>query len=322
MMIGHEWIVELLERQQLNQRVPQSLLLVGPPNVGKSTLARYVAHALNCEADSKPCFHCPSCLKITHQHHPDLFVVDDDSQPLKIETIREVQRAVALSPVEGRYRVIILANFEKATTSAANALLKTLEEPPAQVVIILTAVNQAALLPTIVSRCQLFTLRPLPSEQVLHHLQTRYQLPEAQAKLLTQLSAGRLGWAIRALQDEQMLERRTQSLQDLLDLFRANRTQRLKYAHELSQNPQTVKETLLFWIVMGRDMLLLRSGCADFVTNLDWVERISPLIEPLSLSQLSQLVRQLREALINLDYNVNPRLNLEVTLLKLPKLQF
>jgi DNA polymerase-3 subunit delta' len=137
--------------------------------------------------------------------------------------------------------------------------------------------------------------------------------------LLAQLSAGRLGWAVRALTDPSLLERRETCLQDLLDLLVMHRMERLAYAQTLSRNQAILKETMLVWLTIWRDLLLLLSGGQTKILNLDWQERLQTIAAQATLTQARQMVDKLREALLNLDYNVNSRLNLEVVLLKMPR---
>jgi DNA polymerase-3 subunit delta' len=217
--------------------------------------------------------------------------------------------------------VALLANFERATTSAANALLKTLEEPGPAVILILTATDPSSLLPTVVSRCQLLALRPLSQPVIFEALRSRWQVPLAQAELLAQLAGGRLGWAVGALADTDFLERRARRLQEWLDLLTMSRADRLAYAYDLSRDPNAVRETLALWLTLWRDLLLLQSGSAVKVINLDWQEKLQALAGSVSLEQVQEMVRRLRTALINQNRNVNTRLNLEVVLLKLPTYQ-
>lgn len=317
-VVGHEWAIDLLKRQQNNGRVPQSLLITGPPNIGKSCVARFFAQYLDCQAEAPPCGHCLSCRKVISGNHPDIRIFDDDGEPLKIDQIRALQRELSLSPLEGRYRVALLCNFERATTSAANALLKTLEEPTSSVVMILTASNPGDLLPTIVSRCQILTLRPLPDAEVHAALKNRWQATPEHAELLAQLAAGRLGWAVRALADEAFVERRTQRFDDLLDLLRMHRAERLTYAQELSRDVVALKETLILWLTIWRDLLLLQSNSKTKIVNLDWLDALQNIAEHSSVFRIKEIIIRLQTALINLERNVNPRLNLEVVLLKLP----
>jgi DNA polymerase-3 subunit delta' len=318
-VIGHEWAINLLRRQQAIGQIPQSLLLTGPPNVGKSTLACFLAQQLNCIAAEKPCGNCPSCRKLVSGNHPDVRLFDSEDQSLKIDDIRELQHELVLSPNESRYRIALLCNFERATQSAANALLKTLEEPASQVVLVLTAADPAGLLPTIVSRCQGLTLRPLPTATICTALQTHWQADPTQAELLAQLAAGRMGWAVRALNDPEFLERRERRWQDMVALLRAGRVERLAYAQQLSYNVPHLKETLTLWLIIWRDMLMLQSGASQTkIINLDWRERLQDLAVHSTVAQTHDMVARLRVALINLERNVNPRLNMEVLLLKLP----
>lgn len=317
-VVGHNWAIELLQQQEQVGRVAQSLLLSGPPNIGKSTLARFFAQYLNCQADDRPCGHCLSCRKMVSGNHPDIRVFDE-AEPLKIDQIRDLQRELSLSPVEGRFRVVLLCNFERATTGAANALLKTLEEPASQVVIMLTAVEPSSLLPTIVSRCQILKLRPLANAEVLTVLQFHWQTEPSQAELLTQLSAGRLGWAVNALIDQEFLARRTQFLGDMLDLLRMHRAERLGYAAELSRDTAVLKEALVLWLTVWRDLLLLMSGGQTKIVNLDWQEMLQKVANRSTIAQAKEMITRLQAAYNNLDRNVNPRLNLEVVLLHWPQ---
>ena len=185
----------------------------------------------------------------------------------------------------------------------------------------LTAIDPGALLPTIVSRCQSVTLRPLPIQAIVEALQSEWYASFEQAELLAQLSAGRLGWAIRAIEDETMLTRRQDSLQDMLDLLQMHRMERLAYAQEVSRNQSQLKETLLIWLTIWRDLLLLQSGGQTKILNLDWHDHLLHVATQGNLMQAKGMVEKLRTALINLDYNVNPRLNLEVLLLSMPRYQ-
>ncbi|MFQ5612099.1 MAG: ATP-binding protein [Anaerolineae bacterium] len=317
-VIGHEWATDLLGRGLANGRIPQALLITGPPNVGKTTLAIALAQTLNCTGEVAPCTECLSCRKIEGGHHPDVQVLDDAEAALRIDQIRSLQRDLSLSPHEGRYRVAILCNFERATLEAANALLKTLEEPASPVVLILTALEPGHLLPTIVSRCQGLSLRPLPVSQIAGVLVTRWGVPEAQAALLSQLSAGRLGWAIRAIEDETLLARRKERLADIVSLLGSNRTERLSYAQELGQDAALTREALNLWASWWRDVLLLSSGSPAPISNRDWLNVLHWLSERLSVAQVLLVVQKICGALANLDRNVNSRLNLEVALLSLP----
>lgn len=319
-VIGHQWAIELLQKQQQSGHPPHALLITGPPHVGKSTVGRFFAQSLACQSESKPCGQCLACRKVHSGNHPDVRFFDDDD-PIKIDQVRELQRSLSLSPVESEYRVTLLSNFERATTAAANALLKTLEEPSANVVLILTAVEASRLLPTIISRCQLLHLRTVPLPLLQDSLQTTWHVEPAQADLLTRLAGGRPGWAIQALADDAFLADRQQQLQDMVNLLYMNRAKRLAYTQDFGRDPAQLKRVIALWLTLWRDLLLLKSGSQSPLTNIDWLDTLQPVAAYLSLPQINRMLVQLRHQLYHLERNVNPRLILDVTLLKLPKLK-
>jgi len=195
-MIGHEWAVDLLKEHVIQDRPRHAYLLTGPLGIGRRTLALRLAQAINCPqpyAPGEPCKICRVCTQIERMQHPDLSIIvaEQRGTVLKVEQVREVQRSLSLKPYETRYRVALLLHFEEANPSAANALLKTLEEPGPQVVLILTAESAESLLPTIVSRCEVLRLRPLLIEQVAQALHNRWDIPVERALLLASISTAR-----------------------------------------------------------------------------------------------------------------------------------
>jgi DNA polymerase-3 subunit delta' len=259
-----------------------------------------------------------SCRKIASGNHPDVRILDSPGQSLKIDEVRDLQRDLSLSPHEGRWRVAVLSDFERATVEAANALLKTLEEPPAQVALVLTATEADVLLPTIVSRCQVLSLRPLSTSAVKEALILHWNAHPTQADLLAHLSNGRLGWAVRAHEDESLLARRNEHLDNLTSLMSKGRIERLAYAADLSRDSTLVKEVLALWLGWWRDVLLLASGSQTTITNLDRKAMLHQQASQVTIRQAQRLVAHLRSTNKNLDQNVNVRLALEVLLLSLP----
>ncbi|MGQ9628485.1 MAG: DNA polymerase III subunit delta' [Anaerolineae bacterium] len=315
-VVGHEWAVELLQKSIREGRVSHAYLFTGPPQVGRRTLALNFAQALNClEEGERPCGKCLSCRKIATGNHPDVRLIEGEGGRIKIEQVRQMQRELSLSLHEGRWKVYILPDMEGATLEAANCLLKTLEEPPAQTVLLLTATGTEKLLPTIVSRCQVLSLRVLSVEAVERMLEGRGVDSES-AALLARLSGGKPGWALNALQDETILERRRSYLEELVRLLGQNRTARMATAYKLSQGePSEALTLLLGW---WRDLLMLKSGCASQITNIDYKSLLQAQAESLTIGQIRDFIRRLQDALRQLEENVNPRLALEVLMLHLP----
>ncbi|HEY85103.1 MAG TPA: DNA polymerase III subunit delta' [Chloroflexi bacterium] len=304
-----------------SQRIPQSLLVTGPPQIGKATLARTFAMALNCQSEEKPCGQCNSCKKTLSGNHPDINILDAPQETLKIEQVRALQRDLSLRPHESPYKIVVLCDFERATSSAANALLKTLEEPPSYAVIILSAQNSSQLLPTIVSRCQIINLRPVADQVIITKLQTHWRASAEQAELIGRLAQGRLGWAVEALENPDALSLRHQYLDDLIDLSGKGHASRLAYAHSLAQKKESPAQALNLWLSWWRDVLLLNQGAKAKIVNIDYADKAQHFAQTVTLDNIIAAIKQTYTTLGNLNYNVNTRLNLEVLLLKLPYLK-
>jgi len=237
-MIGHQWAINLLKVQVANNASRHAYLFTGPKGVGRRTMALRLAQALNCgnaPSPGEPCFECRTCTLIERMQHPDLAIVQSEREgrTLKVGQVRELQHEVSLTPYEAHYRVAILLRFEEASTSAANALLKTLEEPPPQVKIILTAESAERLLPTIVSRCEVLRLRPLAVKDVSLGLSSKMEIPIEQSKLFAHISGGRPGYALRLHNEPELLDKRNKWLDDLQRMISSNRVERFAYAENL-----------------------------------------------------------------------------------------
>lgn len=318
-VIGHEWAVQLLESGSATGHLSHAYLFVGPPRIGKTTLALHLAQTLNClDAQVRPCGRCSSCRRIQRGVHPDVRVLDQPASSIKIEQIRELQREMALSPFEGPWRVSVLCDFERATTEAANCLLKTLEEPAAKAVIVLTAVEAQALLPTIISRCQVFQLRALPIEQVSQALQSRLGLESSRAALLARLSEGRVGWAIAASADETLLRDREKYLVALEQALQQDRAARIHLAQRLARNAETLPDVFDLWQSWWRDLLLARSGNVDALTNVDRKATALNEAQHYTLGEIVSCLQAVQQAAQQVEQNVKPSLVMEVLLLKLP----
>lgn len=325
-VFGHDWAVSQLRKSLANERVRHAYLIVGTDSIGKNTLAHAFASALNCtlpDAAGRPCGECRSCKLIASGSHPDMLYPEFDSGTgaLKIEAIRTVMRGIAMKPFEARYRIAIFQDFDHAQPRAQDALLKTLEEPPPNALLILLAPSTESLLSTITSRSQVLALRPVALHTIRDILQQHYGADFERAEMLARLSGGRLGWAIRALQDESLLAQRDEALKLLEDCLQRPRAGRFEIAEALGKDKQALTLLLELWQTYWRDLLLLREGSRVAPANSD---RMIPLQQHtiyFSADDILNALKATRSLLEQIQYNINLRLALEVMFLDYPGLK-
>ena len=320
---GHEWAITHLIRSLSNDRLRHAYLITGPSGVGKGALALGLAMAANCLADTRPCGVCRACRLTLANGYADVTTIRTDEKNLKIEQIRDMQHALALRPVEARYRVVILEDFHKATSAAGDSLLKTLEEPPPSVILILTAERADSLLPTIRSRCQPLALRPLPATTVRAELEKRQLATGERAALLAQLSGGRLGWAIAAATNDDAMNARALALDLLEQAISADHIARFQTAEKLASDakdqPDQLQEILALWQSYWRDVLLLVSAAPVEIVNRDHRHALEQLASKLHIDDATRAIGAIRRTSDYIDKNANARLALEVLMLDLPK---
>ncbi len=322
-IIGHTWAVDILAEHIARRQERHAYLITGPQGVGRRTLALRFSQGLNClnpPAPGQPCLNCSACKRIEALQHPDLSIVqaEHEGEVLRIDQVRELQHSLSLAPYEARYRVALILRFEEAHTSAANAMLKTLEEPPAQVVVILTATSAESLLSTIVSRCELIRLRPIPLDETSLGLQKIKGLPAETADRLAHISGGRPGYALRLYAQPQLLDQRRSYIEDQFQLLGSSRHERLAYAAEHVNDKDQLRIELQVWLTIWRDVLIYASGLDGSITNLDYADHLKQLAGYIGLSAAQFHVSSVERTISRIDHNVNARLALEVLVMDFP----
>lgn len=331
-MIGHEWAVAALEHALGSNRLGHALLISGPAQVGKSTLALRLAQALNCERGPAPCGECRACRRIASGNFPDVRIGGLAQQTalqkpgesvkarLGIDAVREWQSNMHLRPYDGQRRVFILHDAETMTEQASNALLKTLEEPPPYATLILVAHGSGDLLPTITSRCHSLKLRPLPRQQIVTALQDRWSVAPDDAEIVAAWSGGRLGWALHMAQEPVALQVRMDQRDALIELQAQSLAQRFKWVESISKKGSERDEiigVLELWQSWWRDVLLVAAGVEDSIINIDRLEELRQL-RRLPLPAIHATLQRLDQASVQIRENVSPQLALEQIVLGLP----
>ena len=331
-IIGQERAVALLRRSLKSGSLAHAYLFVGPAHVGKMTLALNLAQALNCGDTEAPCGICASCSRIASGNHADVQVIalgqgnqadSSSTTEISIEQVRQLQHSANLPPFEGKYKVFIIDGAELLSSEAANCLLKTLEEPASKVIFILLTANERRLLATVTSRCQRIELLPMSTAAIETALKKERGIEPAKARLLARLSHGCPGWAISAASNDSLLQQRTERLDELLTIVGADYETRFDYASrwvaQSSQNRRLIQDRLDLWLDWWRDLLLVKSGLSDNITNTDRLAWLNGLGKSYSLAQIRTVINGIQAAGDQLRQNANPQLALEVFMLSLPE---
>ncbi len=337
-IIGHERAVASLQSDISEGRAAHAYLISGPAGIGKGALASGLARALNCEAAAaeRPCGHCRACERIAAGKHADVEIVTprslcdvtehdhsrDSSPSLRICQVRRLERDVARTPFEGRTRVVIIDPADALTVEAANAFLKTLEEPPPSSTLILLASSPEAVLPTVRSRCRALALGPVRAATLRQALIEGQGASEAEADRLARLAEGRSGWALAALADEGLIDERLTLMRRMEALAAAPRDERLAYAEEMGERWPARRDDVLAelaaWQAWWRDVLLARVSRADLVTHQELADAIAVAAEKYTPLVIVDALEAVRKAVRQLEENANARLALEVLMLSLP----
>lgn len=241
---------------------------------------------------------------------------------MRIDQVRELQHYLSLAPYEARYRIALVLRFEEANLAAANAMLKTLEEPPSQVLLLLTAKSAENLLPTIVSRCETIRLRPLSVDHTSTGLQLLRSIPKETADRLAHISGGRPGYAIRLYEQPGLLEQRQAALDHLMVLLESSHRERLAFVADCLDKKTDMRNELQVWLTYWRDVLISAAGLPDVMTNLDYSAQAHQVANEIGLQKAEWYVSSTENTLERIDRNVNLRLALEVLLIDFPKLKF
>ncbi len=333
-LIGNQWAEEILQSHLSHDNLRHTYLFTGPEGVGREALAIAFAKAINCENPPEKggfCDVCRNCVQIGKQQHVDLHVVEREggSKQILVGQVRELQKKLAMTPFQAKYHIVLFRNFEDAHVSAANALLKTLEEPNERVVLLFVVDHVNNLLPTIVSRCQELQLRPVPADELVSALITRFGVAPQEAALLAYVSGGCPQLALQLHADEGLMTKRVQFLQDLLALVKMDRVGRFSYVEELGLHSSKeekqdavadLRECLKVWFNFWRDVLVMKHTPNVKPINLDVQNEIVDVANAVSVEVALAQIEGLEKTMAMMETNTNLRLMTEVLVLDLPYL--
>lgn len=329
-IVGHEHSIDILRRTLAAQQVRHAYLFTGPQHIGKTLLAQRFAQTLLCTggADPRiapldPCNTCLSCRKVLHGNHPDVHIISraPDKQFILIEQIRVLQSDSARRTLEGRRNIFIIIDAHEMNLQAANCLLKTLEEPEPDVVLLLTVPDSGLLLPTILSRVQQIPMQLLTTARIKTALEQRWEVEPKEAELISALAAGRMGWAVQAVEDDEMLAERKAQLELLIRLPSLSKVQRFEVAQRLSADAEKVRAILELWLLWWRDIVLAANKCLNLTVNVDMRDLLKIQAAKIGTVEAERMVRAILHTMESIEQNVNTRVALEVLMLDMPTIK-
>ncbi len=316
-VVGHRHVVELLRKAVRLGRVPQSLVFAGPEGVGKRAVAIALAQALNCpkRADGDGCGKCPTCQRIANGRHSDVTLLDQgDEASIKIDAVRErVLATVGYRPFEAERRVYIIDPADAMGIPAQDALLKTLEEPPSSVVLILVTAYPDTLRPTVLSRCRRLRFGPLDETDVERVLVERCQIDRKDARALAVISGGSVERALGAKSDE-VTEDRDLAVALLRAARGPNLGARLQSAvalaaHEKNRRAREALATRCDVVAsLLRDLGAMASGSSAALANLDLEHELRGLAPAYDLTRIAAAASVLSEAQRALERQASPKI--------------
>jgi DNA polymerase III subunit delta' len=316
-IIGQQRAIGLLTRMVEKDRLPHALLFTGIDGIGKQTTAKAVAMTLNCltPTGALACRECASCRKMLSGNHPDLIIVEPSGAFIKIDQIRTLHKQLMFAPIQGGRRHVIVNDAHAMNPEASNAMLKTLEEPPDNTHLVLTAQQTSDLLPTIVSRCRHLSFEPLSPEHITRKLLETDGVDETTAGIIALMARGSLGKAL-SVDSGQWLAWRKDLIEQIKDLRHTSLQTLFGFAQSLAHDKDRLGDALEIIMLWLRDLLMSKVH-PEKVLNQDWAQEIQRKAQECTVKDLLTKITTVSSTQRAVSSNVNRQLALEVMALKL-----
>ena len=324
-ILGHEQIKEHFQNAAATGKVSHAYILSGEEGMGKKTLANAFAMTLLCEEGGRePCMQCHACKQVLSGNHPDLiYVTHEKPASMGVDDIREqINDTIMVRPYSSQYKIYIVDEAQKMTVQAQNALLKTIEEPPAYAVIMLLTTNQDAFLQTILSRCVQLKLKPLKDSVVKTYLEEKLQVKDIQAEIYSAFARGNLGKAIHLAQSEDFKMMYEEILTLLKEIKEMDISQLLDVIRKLKDNNTDIKECLNFMQMWYRDILIFKATRdPNLLIFAEEYSAINKVAQTCGYNEINRILEAINTASARLDANVNFQLTLELLWLTIRECQ-
>ncbi len=318
-IVGQQQIKEHLQNALSTGKISHAYIINGEKSSGKEFIAKVFAMALQCEEGSmEPCQECRSCKQALSGNHPDIIrVVHEKPNSVSVDDIRtQVNNDVAVKPYSSPYKVYIISEAEKMTVQAQNAILKTLEEPPAYAVILLLTDNVNSLLPTILSRCVVLNMKPVPDALVKEYLCSQLQVPDYKAEVCAAFARGNVGKAKMLATSEDFENIKAEALALLKYIQEMDLNEIVAAVKKITEYKLEIQDYLDICAIWYRDALLFKA--TRDMNHLIFREEIQALRRTAQRSRyegIENIIKALDTAKRRLDANVNFELVMELLML-------
>lgn len=330
-ILGHEQIIEHLQNAITMDKISHAYIINGPDKSGKMMLAEAFAQTLQCEklhetvaaaggdgSAVEACMECHSCKQAIGRNQPDIiYVKHEKPNTISVDDIRtQVNNDIVIKPYSSKHKIYIIDEAEKMNVQAQNALLKTIEEPPAYAIIILLTTNADAFLPTILSRCVTLNVKVVADEKIKKFLMSKYQVPDYQADICVAFAQGNVGKAIQLASSEDFNELKASVLQLMKRLKDIDLYEMGEAVKQISEYKLAINDYFDLMMIWYRDVLLFKAtGDVNGLIFKDEVYDIKRQAEKSSYNGIEEILKALHKAQVRLNANVNFDLVIELLLL-------
>ena len=329
---GHDSVIDFIKNSIESKRLAHAFLISGPSYTGKTTLAFDIAKAVNCLyfiKNNAPCEECKNCIRISSGTHTDIHILDFlNSKSSPIDQLREDFLAqIYKKPYEGKHKVFIISYVDRMRSEHANLLLKTLEEPPEDVIVILISEDISNILDTILSRCQTLDMYPVSDVSFLENMfdYADHQLPDnLDSKLIVKLSRGRIGWIYRVISNPDLFFNMQNLFDDMESAIENSVEARLKFSDRLAKNFKNTQpdgfsdiDIMTTW---WRDILMILIGNETEVININRLDHMKYISSHFTTDNVVRIIKMFDSAKLNLRLNTNPLLVYDNLFLSIPSI--
>ncbi len=319
LVIGHDKEKLYLQQVIKEKRLPHAMMLEGSEGIGKLSLGMQMTQAIFCDSlTGDGCGVCRNCIKMMHDNHPDFMLIEPDGNQIKNAQIESFQEFVNIKPYDAAYKVIIIKDADKMNASSQNRILKTLEEPPAHVIVIMLTTNSESLLPTVLSRSLIIKLSGVHQNLVVDYLKAQYETSQEEAEMIAKLSEGSIGRAIEYMTSDSFEEIRKHTEIILNSIHGKERSKLLGELSYFTAEKENIHKVLDYMILWYRDILLFKQAKAKhLLVHSQSIDFIKKLTRNLSLKKIIQNIEVIESTKKKLKQHGHFDLTIEVMLIKL-----